>query len=65
VDAATARYLDEAIVLESRRYSVATLHPRWRTELADISAPFGSSATAPQMCNHQAVVSALTFCIPD
>ena len=49
VDAAAVRYLDEAIVLESRRYSAATLHPRWRTELADISAAAGSSATAPQM----------------
>jgi hypothetical protein len=49
VDAATVRYLDEAIVLESRRYSVATLHPRWRAELADISAAAGPSVTAPQM----------------
>jgi hypothetical protein len=48
VDAATVRYLDEAIVLESQRYSVPTLHPRWRTELADIAAAFGP-ATAPQM----------------
>ncbi len=43
------RYLDEAIVLESRRYSTATLHPRWRSELAGISAAVGPSATAPQM----------------
>ena len=37
VDATAVRYLDEAIVLESRRYSVPTLHPRWRAELADIA----------------------------
>lgn len=49
VDAATVRYLDEAIVLESKRYSLATLHPRWRAEVADISAAVGPSATAPQM----------------
>lgn len=49
VDAATVRYLDEAIVLESRRYSVATLHPRWRAELADISPATGPSTPAPQM----------------
>ncbi|WP_234897794.1 DUF2786 domain-containing protein [Mycolicibacterium vanbaalenii] len=49
VDADTARYLDEAIVLESRRYSVGTLHPRWRVALDDIAAAVGSSATAPQM----------------
>ncbi len=49
LDAAGARYLDEAIVLESQRYSAATLHPRWRAELADICAPTGPSPTAPQM----------------
>lgn len=49
VDAASVRYLDAAIVLESQRYSAPTLHPRWRAELADISAAVGSSATTPQM----------------
>lgn len=34
LDAAAAGYLDAAIVLESRQYAVATLHPRWRAELA-------------------------------
>ena len=48
VDGTAVRYLDEAIVLESRRYSVPTLHPRWRAELADIGAAVGP-ATAPQM----------------
>ena len=48
VDAATVRYLDEAIVLESQRYSVPTLHPRWRAELADIAAAAGPES-APQM----------------
>jgi hypothetical protein len=41
--------IDEAIVMESQQYSAASLHPRWRAELADISAVVGPSATAPQM----------------
>lgn len=44
------RYLAEAIVLESQRYSVATLHPRWRVDLAVISAGIVAGAQAPQMC---------------
>ncbi|KUI25600.1 hypothetical protein AU196_22600 [Mycobacterium sp. IS-1742] len=47
VDAPAVRYLREAIVLESQRYSVSTLHPRWRAELAEIAT--GSAPTAPQM----------------
>ena len=42
-------YLDEAIVLESQRYSAATLHPRWRAELADIAASATPSTSTPQM----------------
>jgi hypothetical protein len=49
VDAAAVRYLDEAIVLESKRYGPATVHPRWRAELADIAADVGASLTAPQL----------------
>lgn len=49
LDAAGVRYLDEAIVLESQRYSAASLHPRWRAELADISAAVGPPVTTPQM----------------
>jgi Protein of unknown function (DUF2786) len=48
-DAAGVRYLDEAIVLESQRYSAASLHPRWRAELAGFPAAVRTSATAPQM----------------
>ncbi|MGB5111080.1 MAG: DUF2786 domain-containing protein [Mycobacterium sp.] len=48
-DAATARYLDEAIVLESKRYSVAMLHPRWRAELAELSAGGNPPVAVPQM----------------
>jgi len=33
LDAAGVRYLDEAIMLESQRYSAASLHPRRRAEL--------------------------------
>ncbi|MGB2922534.1 MAG: DUF2786 domain-containing protein [Mycobacterium sp.] len=58
VDAATARYLDEAIVLESRRYSAATLHPRWRTALADIAAAVRPAPSAPQMGRWAAAHSA-------
>lgn len=47
VDAAAVRYLDEAIVLEAERYSVVTLHRRWRAELAELST--GPAPTAPQM----------------
>jgi hypothetical protein len=47
VNAATVRYLDEAIVLESQRYAAPTLHPRWRAELAEITT--GTAPTAPQM----------------
>jgi hypothetical protein len=48
-DKATVGYLNEAIVLESQRYAAATLHPRWRTELADISASATPSTSSPQM----------------
>ncbi|MDX1882548.1 DUF2786 domain-containing protein [Mycolicibacterium sp. 120270] len=47
VDAAAVRYLDEAIVAEAERYSVVTLHRRWRAELAELST--GPAPTAPQM----------------
>ncbi|KUI38333.1 DUF2786 domain-containing protein [Mycobacterium sp. GA-2829] len=47
VNAAAVRYLDEAIVLESQRYSTPTLHPRWRAELAELTT--GTAPTAPQM----------------
>jgi hypothetical protein len=38
LEPAAVRYLDQAIVSESRRYAVATLHPRWRADLAAIAA---------------------------
>lgn len=47
VDAPAVRYLDEAIELQSRRYSPATLHPRWRSELADLRV--AANASTPQM----------------
>ncbi|PJK18549.1 DUF2786 domain-containing protein [Mycolicibacterium goodii] len=37
LDASGAGYLAEAIILESRRYAVTSLHPRWRAELAALS----------------------------
>jgi hypothetical protein len=36
--------LDEAIVFESGQYAVATLHPRWRADLAVLSAGIDSDA---------------------
>ncbi|MGV9802757.1 DUF2786 domain-containing protein [Mycobacterium sp. NPDC003449] len=47
LDAAAAGYLAEAVVRESRHYSVTTLHPRWRAELAAL--PAGTDHSAPQM----------------
>jgi Protein of unknown function (DUF2786) len=44
-----AEYLAEAIVLESKRYAVATLHPRWRADLAVISTGSGPNTQAPQL----------------
>ncbi len=58
VDAAAALYLDEAIVLESRRYSTTTLHPRWRAALAAISPTVVPTAKAPQMWHWAASHSA-------
>ncbi len=49
LDPSSVRYVEEAIVIESRRYSVATLHPRWRADLAGISAGVESASQAPQM----------------
>lgn len=46
---AEVRYLDEAIVGESRRYAAATLHPDWRADIARLSATLGASAQPPQM----------------
>lgn len=42
-------YLAEAILLESQRYPVTALHPRWRADLADISSGVASDARTPQM----------------
>lgn len=47
LDAAAAGYLAEAIVRESRHYSVTTLHSRWRAELAALPAEIDHGA--PQM----------------
>lgn len=47
LDASSAGYLAEAIVLESRQYASTALHPRWRAEVAALSA--GGIPDAPQM----------------
>jgi hypothetical protein len=49
LELAEVRYLDEAIVLESRRYAAATLHPDWRTDIAGLSVTVGASTQPPQM----------------
>jgi len=48
-------YLTEAIVRESTRYAVSTLHPRWRADLAAISAGVDPNAQTPQMWHWAAV----------
>lgn len=47
--AAEVRYLDEAVVRESGRYAVATLHPNWRAEIVALSATVDVNAPTPQM----------------
>ncbi|MEB3980802.1 DUF2786 domain-containing protein [Mycobacterium sp. 663a-19] len=47
--AGEVRYLDEAIVRESRRYAVATLHPNWRADIAVLAATVDVDAKTPQM----------------
>ncbi|BBX27450.1 DUF2786 domain-containing protein [Mycolicibacterium alvei] len=37
-DASATDYLDESVVRESQRYPATALHPRWRAELAALSA---------------------------
>jgi hypothetical protein len=49
LEPSAVEYLTAAVVLESKRYSVATLHPRWRADLAAISAVAGPNRTAPLM----------------
>lgn len=44
-----AHYLDESILLESQAYADASLHPRWRADLAEISSVVGPAGPAPQM----------------
>ena len=49
LEPSAAGYLAEAIVLESQRYAAATLHPRWRADLAVISAGIDPDTQTPQM----------------
>lgn len=50
VEPSLVGYLEQAIVLEARRYTATSLHPRWRFDLAAISARVGHTAEPPQMC---------------
>jgi hypothetical protein len=54
-------YLAEAIILESKRYAVATLHPRWRADLAVISTGIDPNTQTPQT-GRWAVVHAVDGC---
>lgn len=47
LDAAAAGYLAEAVVRESRHYTVTSLHPRWRAEIDALPAEIDHAA--PQM----------------
>ncbi|MGW0157793.1 DUF2786 domain-containing protein [Mycobacterium sp. NPDC003323] len=49
LDGSATDYLDEAIVRESRQYATATLHPRWRADLAALSTKIDPATHAPQM----------------
>jgi Protein of unknown function (DUF2786) len=49
LEPSAVEYLAEAIILESKRYSVATLHPRWRADLAAISTGIDPDTHTPQM----------------
>ena len=55
LEPSAARYLTEAIMRESTRYAVSTLHPRWRADLAAISAGIDPNAQTPQMWRWAAV----------
>src|SRR3954470_10368484 len=44
-----AEYLTTAIILESKRYTVATLHPRWRADLDAISTGIDPDTQTSQM----------------
>jgi hypothetical protein len=49
LESPAAEYLVEAIVLESKRYTVETLHPRWLGDLTVISTGINPDPQAPQM----------------
>jgi Protein of unknown function (DUF2786) len=61
LEPSAAEYLAEAIILESKRYTVATLHPRWRADLAVISTGIDPNTQTPQM-GRWAVVHAVDRC---
>jgi hypothetical protein len=61
LEPSTVEYLAEAIILESKRYAVATLHPRWRADLAVISTGIDPNTQTPQM-GRWAVVHAVDRC---
>jgi hypothetical protein len=61
LEPSATEYLVEAIILESKRYAVATLHPRWRADLAVISTGIDPNTQTPQT-GRWAVVHAVDRC---
>ena len=58
LEPAAVEYLAVAVILESKQYSVATLHPRWRADLEALLAVVGRETMAPSM-EHWSVVNGL------
>jgi hypothetical protein len=59
LDAAIVEYLDEAIVVESRRYAPAMIHPRWAMGLAAVAAGVEVGSQTPHL-RHWAARRGLT-----
>ncbi len=59
LDAPVAEYLDEAIVVESRRYAPAMIHPRWAMGLAAVAAGVDVGSPTPHV-RHWAARRGLT-----
>jgi uncharacterized protein DUF2786 len=62
LEPSAAEYLTEAIILESKRYAVATLHPRWRADLDAISNGIDPDTQIPQM-GRWAVLHGVDRCV--
>lgn len=61
LESPASEYLAGAIILESKRYAVAELHPRWRADLAVVSAGIDRNAPTRQT-GRWAVLRAVDRC---